>query len=68
MYIEMFKPTDWDVLKTDGIDFTQNFRWLDDAPMESEKLFLMTKGLLDKLILIDLKDKPDSLKHVLLSL
>ena len=67
-YIEKIKPTDWDVLKTDGIDFSQDFRWLDDAPMESEKSLLQKKGLIEKLLIIDLKNKPDSLKDILQNL
>ncbi len=67
-YIEKIKPTNWDVLKTDGIDFTQDFRWFDDAPMESEKKLLQEKGVLDKLILVDLKNNPDSLKEILLNI
>ncbi len=67
-YIEKIKPTNWDVLKTDGINFDQDFRWFDDAPMESEKKLLQEKGVLDKLILIDLKNNPDSLKDVLLKI
>jgi hypothetical protein len=36
--------------------------------MESEKELLESKGMFDKLILIDLKNNPDSLKDVLLKI
>ena len=64
-YIEKIKSTNWDVLKTDGIDFTQDFRWFDDAPMMAEVKLLEEKGVVDKLIVVDLKGEPDSLKGLL---
>jgi hypothetical protein len=64
-YIEMIKPTNWDVLKTDSIDFTQDFIWLDDAPMEAEKKVLESHGVLHKLRLVDLKNNPDQLLTIL---
>ena len=34
------KATDWQTLKTEGIDFSSDFYWIDDAPFESEKRIL----------------------------
>ena len=34
------KPTEWEVLKTDGIDMDQDFVWFDDNLFESEKQVL----------------------------
>lgn len=64
-YLEVIKATDWDVLKIDGIDFTQEFRWLEDFPMQSEIEVLKSKDATDSLILIDLKQNPLQLKKVI---
>lgn len=33
---ESFQPTDWDVLKTDAIDFSKPFVWFDDTVLQAE--------------------------------
>lgn len=38
--IELIKPTDWDELKTDGIDFKQAFLWFDSELFSEEKQIL----------------------------
>ena len=50
---ETVKPTDWGVLKTDAIDFTQPFVWLDDAPLQSEKQALAEHNALDSCLIMD---------------
>lgn len=64
-YLESIKATDWDALKTDGIDFAQEFRWLEDFPMQSEIAVLESNGASDNLIVIDLKRDPLQLKKVI---
>ena len=65
------KATDWQTLKTEGIDFTSSFCWLDDAPFESEKAYLERNGASERLIIVDLgrenelKRKIDQLLTVL---
>jgi hypothetical protein len=59
------KPTDWDVLKTDGIDFNKDFRWLDDNLMESEKKVLIQNNSLEKQVFVDLERNPDQLMKTL---
>lgn len=49
-----FKPTDWNDLKTEGIDFDSNFVWLEDYPFESEKNVLAKYGKEENLIKVDL--------------
>jgi hypothetical protein len=49
------KPTDWDTLKTEAIDFSMNFIWLEDAPFESEIRILENMGVLSSLIKVNLK-------------
>ncbi len=46
------KATDWDVLKTDAIDMSEDFVWFDDSPMASE------------LIALEKNNKTDSLYHM----
>lgn len=52
--LEKVKATDWQTLKTEGIDFSSGFYWLDDAPFESEKEELKRKGAPERLIVVDL--------------
>jgi hypothetical protein len=59
------QPTDWDVLKTDGIDFNKDFRWFDDNIMESEKKVLMKYGCLEKHVLVDLDNNPNQLQEII---
>lgn len=46
-YIKKIKPTDWKTLKTEAIDFTQDFRWFDDYIMEAEKKVLLDHNKLN---------------------
>lgn len=48
------KPTNWDVLKTDGIDFSKMFLWFDDNLFESERRVLAKHKCEDRVVLIDL--------------
>ena len=59
--LEKFKPTNWDRLKTDAIDFSSDFIWLDDYIFDAEKEILIKNNSLEKLILIDLDENPDQL-------
>ena len=52
--LEKVKATNWSDLKTEGINFTEDFVWLEDYPFESEKKVLIKKGQLEALILVDL--------------
>ena len=63
--IKQIKPTNWDVLKTDGIDFTKDFLWLDDNLFESERKVLRDHGCEDKYVFIDLKKNPSQLESLL---
>lgn len=48
------KPTNWDTLKTEAIDFEADFYWLEDSPMNAEIEKLKSNGKLDRLIMVDL--------------
>lgn len=64
-YIEKVKPTSFGARKTDAIDFTSDFYWLDDTVFESEQAVLREKGYLDRFILIDLLSHPQRLSLTL---
>lgn len=63
-FLEKIQPTKWKLWKTEGIDFSKDFLWLDDTQFEGEKNALVEKGALDKFILIDLKANPDQLLDI----
>ncbi|MGI6612040.1 MAG: hypothetical protein ACOX0Z_00475 [Candidatus Nanosyncoccaceae bacterium] len=51
-----FQPTDWDVLKTDAIDFASDFVWFDDNLLWSEKAMLKKHDALDKFFRMNPRD------------
>jgi hypothetical protein len=60
------KPTEWNVWKTDGIDFSQNFIWLDDYVFDGEKNILTEQKCLNSFIEINLGEKPEQLFAVMM--
>lgn len=65
IYLSKILPTDWGTWKTDAIDFTEDFRWIDDDVYEPEVQALAKHGCSDKLIKIDLNKNPDQLKEII---
>jgi hypothetical protein len=63
-YLEKVQATNWLDLKTEGIDFTKDFIWLEDYPFESEKKVLVENNQLDALILVNLTQE-NALENVL---
>ncbi len=61
--LKSVKPTVWDTLKTEGIDFDSDFVWLDDYVMNAEKSVLKEHGKTDSLIMVDL-GKEDALLEI----
>jgi hypothetical protein len=55
--LRKIKATDWHTLKTEGIDFSSDFYWIDDAPFESEKEHLKQKQALERLLIEDLNQE-----------
>ena len=51
------KPTDWGTLKTDAIDFGEEFYWLDDYPFQAELNVLKKYNMEDRCIIVDLNRK-----------
>ena len=63
--LKKIKPTTFGLWKTEAIDFGKDFIWLDDYAFDGERAMLEKNGALDKLILIDLKNKPDQLMDLI---
>lgn len=63
-FLEQIQPTKWKLWKTEGIDFSKDFLWLDDTRFEGEQNALAEKGALEKFILIDLKTNPNQLLDI----
>ncbi len=62
--LQALKPTFWNTLKTEAIDFLSDFYWLDDNPMRAEVGIITTKSLNDRLIIVNL-DRNDELKNIM---
>lgn len=62
--LKKIKPTNWDTLKTDAIDFTKDFVWLDDFILPMERQVLEQKNKLDCWIEVKLEDNGDGLLDV----
>jgi hypothetical protein len=62
--LDKIKPTVWNEMKTDGINFSEKFIWLDDDLWEDELKVLEAHNATDNFILIDLDKKPDQLKDI----
>ena len=61
--LEKIKPAFWTDLKTEAIDFNEDFIWLEDNPFDSEKKVLLEAKKSTSLIVVELKRK-DELKRV----
>jgi len=66
--LQKIKPTNWMTYKTEAIDFTQDFRWLDDDVFPPEMTDLAAYGRKGDLILVDLRKNPDQLQDIINSL
>ena len=60
-YFHKIKPTKWDTLKTEAIDFNSDFFWIDDAPLSIEKEILKKHNKLKNLIQINTRKNEDDL-------
>lgn len=64
-YIEKIKPTHFGALKTDAIDFSSDFYWLDDTVFESEQAVLREQGKADCFIHVNLISHSLALESIL---
>ena len=62
--LDKIKPSVWNEMKTDGINFSEKFIWLDDDLWEDELKVLEQHNATDNFILIDLQKNPDQLKDI----
>lgn len=59
------KPTRWDMLKTEGIDFSQPFLWFDDQPLAEDLADLADKGRMDSWVEVALEKDPHQLQKLI---
>lgn len=59
--LDTIKATNWDIAKTEGIDFEQSFLWFDDDLFDDERLVLHKNRVLDNWIEVDLSKDPNQL-------
>ena len=67
-YLDKISPTNWGSWKTDAIDFSQDFRWLDDDIYQPEYDALTKNSCSEKLITVNLRENPNQLKDIILLL
>lgn len=64
-YIEKFKPTKWESWKTESIDFSSPFLWLDDNLFDMERKALMEHDAFGSYISVDLVSNPNQLLDII---
>jgi len=52
-------PTSFDVLKTEAL--RGDFYWIDDSPLQAELAWLATRGMLDRWICVNTRQRPEDL-------
>lgn len=63
--LKKIKTSSWNMLKTEAIDFSSDFHWIDDQPIYSEIEVLRRHNALDRWIQIDTEANPDDLKRAI---
>lgn len=63
-YVLDYKPTTWDLNKTEGIDFNSDFVWFDNDVLDAERAELKKHNKENCLIEVNLIDNPDQLKEI----
>ena len=58
------KPTTWKTLKTEGIDLSRPFVWVDDYPFLEEMLVLESNGAEDSLFRVFLENDDELLNVI----
>jgi len=62
--LNQVKPANWETLKTEAIDFSHDFFWLEDYPFNAEKEVLIKNNRLASLVVVDRNTK-DELRRVI---
>ena len=63
--LKQIKPTQWNTLKTEAIDFGSDFYWLDDYVLEAEKKELERHECIQNLLLVDLMNDNELMNIIL---
>ncbi len=64
-YVKLLQPTNWQTMKTEAIDFSQDFRWIDDDVFDKELSDLRDNNCEEKLIHVNLINNPNQLKDIM---
>jgi len=63
--LKKIKPTNWDLSKTEAIDFNTPFRWFDDDVFDFEKRELIKHNALDSWVEVDLSKNVNQLRDLI---
>lgn len=63
--LDYIKPSEWTELKTDAIDFNQDFLWFDDDLWPEELRTLETNNATGNFVMVDLAKDPEILKSLI---
>lgn len=63
--LDKIKPSEWKELKTDAIDFEQDFLWFDDDLWPEELEVLEANNATGRFIMVDLAKDPNMLKAII---
>lgn len=64
-FLPHIRATDWQVAKTEAIDFTKPFLWFDDDLYDDERDELVSRSALAGWVEVDLSKDAEHLKHLL---
>ena len=64
-YLEKIKETNWNINKIEAIDFSKEFRWLDDYVSLTEQEILKEKGVFNNWLKINLNVNINILKDII---
>jgi len=62
--LEKIIPTDWDTNKTEAIDFSKPFLWIEDDLLDEEKEELRKRNVFNSWIEVNLGRDPDQLQKI----
>ena len=66
--LDKIKPSEWKELKTDAIDFEQDFLWFDDDLWPDELKVLESNNATGRFVMVDLAKDPEMLKSLISAL
>lgn len=64
-YFRRIQPAYWDMMKTEGIDFSQPFLWFDDDLFDTEREVLEQRNTLDSWVEVNLSKNPNQLADLI---